>query len=446
MEDSPGSGGRFRWKRGAKPGLYGLWRRLNTDYVVLCEGESDCHTLWYNGFPALGVPGAMNWNEDRNASKLDSFAKIYVVIEPDRGGTAVKDWISKSRMRDRAYLLTINGFKDPSALHLSDPTKFPAHFIEALKAAIPVSQAKATQDVAEKEEAWKQCRHLTESASILDRFAESIRARGVVGEERTAKLLYLALTTRFLPRPVSVVVKGPSSGGKSFLTEQVLNFFPESAVYPLTAMSERVLAYTDADLRRKFVVVFEAAGLSGDFASYLFRSLLSEGRILYETVEKTPEGLRSRRIEIDGPTGLLTTTTAARLHAENETRLLSLQVTDTQTQTKAVMLALAQGPQEQESLESWKALQVWLGHSEHRVVVPFASRLAELIPPVAVRLRRDFSALLALIKANAILHQALRQKDAEGAIVANLEDYATVRELVAHIVSQGARRCDALAR
>src|SRR5215203_4204664 len=70
--------------------------------------------------------------------------------------------------------------------------------------------------------------------------------------------------------------------------------------------------------------------------------------------------------------------------------------------------------------------------------IPYAKTLAELIPPVAVRLRRDFGALLNLIRAHALLHQASRDRDAEGRIIATIEeDYAAVRELVADLVSDG---------
>ncbi len=62
-------------------------------------------------------------------------------------------------------------------------------------------------------------------------------------------------------------------------------------------------------------------GWNSEKASYFFRTLLSENRICYETVEKTDEGLKSRVIRKPGPTGLITTTTAATLHPENETRL-----------------------------------------------------------------------------------------------------------------------------
>jgi hypothetical protein len=88
-------------------------------------------------------------------------------------------------------------------------------------------------------------------------------------------------------------------------------------------------------------------------------------------------------------------------------------------------------------LASWHALQVWLESAEHRVWIPYAKMLAQLIPPVAVRLRRDFGAVLNLIRAHALLHQATRERDAAGSIVATLEDYAAVRELVADLVSEG---------
>jgi hypothetical protein len=74
---------------------------------------------------------------------------------------------------------------------------------------------------------------------------------------------------------------------------------------------------------------------------------------------------------------------------------------------------------------------------ERRVVVPFAERLAELVPPIAVRLRRDFRLLLTMIRAHALLHRELRERDDQGRIMATLGDYAAVRELVADLFAEG---------
>ena len=91
-------------------------------------------------------------------------------------------------------------------------------------------------------------------------------------------------------------------------------------------------------LSHRHLVVYEAAGMEGEMATYLIRSLLSEGHVRYLTVEKTAEGLHERVIDLEGPTGLIVTTTRASLHPENETRMLSLTVTDTPEQTRSVFL------------------------------------------------------------------------------------------------------------
>lgn len=59
------------------------------------------------------------------------------------------------------------------------------------------------------------------------------------------------------------------------------------------------------------------------------------------------------------------------------------------------------------------------------------------LPPLAVRLRRDFKTVLILVRAHALLHQASRRKDEQGRVIAEIEDYQVVRELVADLVAVG---------
>jgi hypothetical protein len=429
---------KFRWRSGDKPGPYGL-RLLEeahrAGYVVLVEGESDCHTLWFYEIPALGIPGASNWR-DGWVTYLDGIEKIYAVIEPDQGEAILREKLTDCEaIHDRLHLLELVEHKDPSALQLADPDGFKERFEVALENAKPWIELQRSEAEAASREARMRCQKLAEEPDILGRFAKELVRSGVAGEGRIAKLLYLALTSRLLEKPVSIALKVPSSGGKSHVVERVLTFFPKSAYYALTAMSERTLAYSQEPIKHRFLVIYEAAGMSGEFATYLMRSLLSEGRVRYETVEKTSEGMKPRLIEREGPTGLIVTTTAVKLHPENETRLLSLTVTDTQDQTRAVMAALAvEADEAGPNFDPWHALQIWLESAEHRVFIPYAKILADLIPPVAVRLRRDFGALLNLIRAHALLHQASRDRDAEGRIVATIEDYTAVRELVVDLV------------
>lgn len=113
-------------------------------------------------------------------------------------------------------------------------------------------------------------------------------------------------------------------------------------------------------------------------------------------------------------------------------------MSDTREQTAAVFRALANGGTYGADLSQWQALQVWLTTSKCQVDIPYAARLAETVPPVAVRLSRDFKTVLTLIRAHALLHQASRKRDADRRIIAEIADYAAVRELVADLIAEGA--------
>jgi hypothetical protein len=404
-------GDRFRWKSGNKPCLYGLNRICDAraaGHVTLVEGESDVHTLWHHGVPAIGLPGATAWREDRDAHCFDGIETIYIVIETDKGGDSVRKWLAQSAIRTRAKLLQLPA-KDPSAMHIADPAGFKEAWQAVLLGAIPWTAIDAKERAGTQTEAWKACADLAKTENILAEFDRALGAIGLVEERRVAKLIYLAVTSRLLDCPVSIAVKGPSS-----------------------------VAYSTEPLKHRQLVIYEAAGMASDFATYLVRSLLSERRLRYETVEKTRDGLVAKFIEREGPTGLIVTTTSLRLHPENETRMLSLTVSDTREQTKAVLHALANTETPTTDLSRWQALQTWLAASPCEVVIPYASVLAKLVQPVAIRLRRDFKTVLNLIRAHVVLHQANRRKEVDGRLIADVADYAAVHELVADLVAEGA--------
>src|ERR671921_1741985 len=131
---------KFRWRSGDQPIPYGL-RLLDEaragGFVILVEGESDCHTLWYHEIPALGIPGASNWKGEW-ASHLDGVEKIYAVIEPYQGGDTLREKLTGCEaIRERLHLLELGEHKDPSALHLADPDEFKERFAVALEKAKP---------------------------------------------------------------------------------------------------------------------------------------------------------------------------------------------------------------------------------------------------------------------------------------------------------------------
>ena len=170
---------------------------------------------------------------------------------------------------------------------------------------------------------------LARSPDILSRLAVDLELAGLAGELRAAKIIYLAVTSRLFPWPLSVAHKGPSSAGKSFTVERTLRFFPAEAYIARTGMSERGLIYTSEDLQNRMLVIYEADAIATGRGAYLLRTLLSEVILRYEVVERTRDGCTTPLIEREGPTGLIVTTTQTGLDPELETRLLSLTVSDT---------------------------------------------------------------------------------------------------------------------
>jgi DNA-binding transcriptional ArsR family regulator len=437
---------RFRWRKGSTLIPYGLNRLKDAkdDYIVLVEGESDAQTLWHHGIPALGIPGATTWHKEWAAYLKGK--TVYIWREPDEGGKVFVAKISES-LPDARVMTPPQGRKDVSDCYIQDGD-IRDTMRQLMEQAVPYSAPLAEDTEQDAREAESKARHLLDCPDILDAVANLCENLGLAGEKKTAKLLYLAVTSRLLEQPVSVVVKGTSSSGKSQVVKTILKAFPQDTYYDYTTMSEKALIYDDRPLSHRFIIVYEADGMGNDkpgepnTLAYCIRSLLSEGCIKHTTVEKTNDGMKQKNMDRLGPTGFITTTTRNALHPENETRMLSVTMRDDAEQTRAVLYAIAQRANSKGmgkvDLSAWLALQRWLElKGSKNVTIPYSNELADLCDARAARMRRDFGALLTLIQAHAVLHQTQRQRDADNYIVATIDDYKAVYDLVVDIMSEG---------
>jgi hypothetical protein len=178
---------------------------------------------------------------------------------------------------------------------------------------------------------------ILETEGILDLWIKSWD-KVMAGEHRNAKLLYLVATSRLFENTMHAAVKGPSSGGKSQIRKQVLEFFPPEDIVSFTTLSEKALLYHDGDFDHKILSMAEAVGSQEwEFQDLLLRELMSEGKLIYPCVQKVHGQLVTVKITKHGPVSFIVTTTKAALHPENETRMLSLEIDDSEGQTKRVL-------------------------------------------------------------------------------------------------------------
>jgi hypothetical protein len=295
------------------------------------------------------------------------------------------------------------------------------------------------------EELWAQCKDLAGKPDILAEVWAFIQRSGVAGVEKQVKTVFLSTLSTLRWDPVNLAIKGPSAAGKSYMVKQTQVLFPPEAIYVRTSISPMTLAYSEESFVHRQITIFEQHGIDGEKGSYMIRTLLSEGEIVHEVTKETSDGNRSTQVvRKPGPTGFLTTTTLPSLHGENETRLFTIEVPDDNVQTRRIMRAIgakySKGAGPAEDVSVWHAFYRWLRAGERRVVVPFAGQLSELVPDVAIRLRRDFKAVVELVAVHALLHRASRERDADGQIIATVADYAAVRELINDTISAGAEQ------
>jgi hypothetical protein len=288
---------------------------------------------------------------------------------------------------------------------------------------------------AERIQGWlEECRHIAENPMV--ELENEMEIRGISGEFPIKALALLTAHSTHMAKPLAAAVKGQSSSGKSYVTTQVLALYPPEFIYMMTGGSPKSLVYEAEEFCHRLIYLAEAEALvrdsgdeKNDFAEIL-RVLVSEQRIEYKYVAKDETGkMVTMTAERDGPVGFLTTTVRNRLDPELETRMLSAFSDESTEQTERILKGQAQiydGSKRIVKNDSpWHAFAHWVRSGPNDAVVPFAQPLERLIPKNAVRVRRDFTSIIMLIKVSAIVHRLNRRTNEEGKVIAQLEDYRT---------------------
>jgi hypothetical protein len=440
-------GNRFIWRRGDHAFPYGLSvlpdARDRTNYLIFVEGESDTWVCRRAGVTAVGIPGASVMKPEWGRY-FEGIAHLFVWQEPGAGGVTFVEKVAAAVPTVRVITAPADA-KDPAELWLRcdrDVDEFQGRVSALALNAPSYSAVKADTSRQEGREALSQASALLRDPELLDKVSEAIRGLGYAGDVTPPMLAYLALTSRLLRRPMNLAFVGPSGAGKNRAIDAALELMPSSAYFVEKAGSARALVYGDESYEHRIVVVSEADSIPEDGpAASAIRALAADNEMTYDTVEKSRSGgFVVRRITKPGPTGLITTSTRPLPH-QFDTRTLTVTVADTPGQTRDVMRAHAasvNGVVARRDVSEFTALQRWLELEGRReVFIPYADALAELVPADHVRMRRDFRQLLTTIEAVALLHQQQREVDADGRIVATLDDYGHARRLLREVF-QGA--------
>jgi hypothetical protein len=187
------------WKKNSKIAPYGLWKirdllhncRKNEELnekIIFVEHEVDAQILWFYGFPAICIPDQTSWKPDW--IEFISEHEIYVWQSPGLKGKKFVDRVSKV-FADFKVIQPLKNVQYIRDYHLVG-NDIPGLLVKLFETAIPFSEILDEEKIQEIEKITELAKPLMNS-DVLDVVVKQCKKLGVVGEERTIKLLYLIL-------------------------------------------------------------------------------------------------------------------------------------------------------------------------------------------------------------------------------------------------------------
>ena len=432
---------RFLWRKGDRVLPYGLWRIAEfrkKGFCLLVEGESDSWTCWLHDIPAVGIPGKSTFRPDW-VQYFDGMT-VFLWQEPDAPELPGKLF---KHLPGLMVIPAPDGTKDLSQAHLTGQD-VPA-LVDRLKAqATPAAMLVKAQNDARLKELHEAAAPVLSAPDPLKLINRAVKTLGYGGDPAPVTICYLAITSRLLAMrpgamPVHLLILGQASCGKSFSLQTAIRLLPETAHHTIPAGSPRVLIYDDADLCHRAVIFGEADSLPAgedNPAASAIRNLLQDHYLHYDVTVRDPESGQHtvKKVRKPGPTVLITTSTR-RLGSQLDTRLFSLEPNDSPGHIRTALEAQANNellgvgdpdPALIAFQEYLQALAPW------EVTLPFVKELAAGIgkQDSAPRILRDFARLISLIKSVAVLRHPHRKLDSKGRIIAEIEDYQIIYDLV----------------
>ncbi|MHA2181962.1 MAG: DNA primase, partial [Promethearchaeota archaeon] len=234
---------------------------------------------------------------------------------------------------------------------------------------------------------------------------------GYIGEETNKLVSYIAMTSRKMDDPLSVLVISGSGAGKSSLQDTILSLCPEEDLIKLTSITGKALFYKkEKSLANKVLAIEEEKG--AEDAGYAIRNLISAKELTIEaTIKDNYTGkMTTMENKVTGPTAVFKTTTNPETDPETKNRFIVLSIDESKRQTQKILdyqrkMQTIQGLLTKESkgriIKREKNFQRIL--CGLKIINPYAEKLTYIDDRIQVR--REHPKYLNLINGIAFLRQ-----------------------------------------
>lgn len=251
---------------------------------------------------------------------------------------------------------------------------------------------------------------------LLQNTIEQLQQSGIQGEEENALILYLAMTSRKMQDPLSVVCLAKSGTGKSYLMERVAMCIPWEDQKEHTQFTGNAFYYYKREeIRNKVFLIEDLQGALN--ALFPIRELQSKKRISKTVARKGRDGkLETVTLVVEGPVSVIAVTTEESIYEDNANRSILIYLNDSKEQDERVMnyqrnkrAGLIDTHKEQQVQEKLQQIQKVL--EPIKVINPYAPLID--LPEHFPKKRRALPILLNFIEAITFYHQYQREQKTE---------------------------------
>lgn len=270
----------------------------------------------------------------------------------------------------------------------------------------------------------KKAKALIAAPDFLTRVLDICQRMGVVGEENSLLTFKLSGVSRTLPRPVSTMLRGSPSSGKSSTMNAALQLFNPEIVLERAAISGKALFHGEGPLTGKILVLTEYH--AGKDSRHLIRLAQTEGVLTDETTVLEGRRRSTAITERTGRPSVWTTTSEEKIAADDLSRFQVVWADESAEQSLRVMRSRASTPPkpvDTSELEVWRKATSLIVAEEKDFQHPpkWLRSLPRRMPLERVGIRRDFERFLTFLKAIALCRGCASRPEV---IDIELADYA----------------------
>lgn len=252
--------------------------------------------------------------------------------------------------------------------------------------------------------------------NLMQQTIDDLQSTGIQGEENNSMILLLAMSSRKLHDPLSVICLAKSGTGKSYLMEKVALCIPVEDIREQTQFTgASFYHFRREEIKGKVFLIEDLHG--AQTVMFPIAELQTKKRISKTLTLKDKNGqLRTVTLIVEGPVSVIGCTTREKIYEDNANRAILIYLDGSKEQDERVMTyqkqqraGLTDWYKEKQQQEKLQNMQRML--QSVRVINPYAPLIN--LPKELFKPRRTLPILLSFIEAITFYCQYIREQKAD---------------------------------